>query len=295
MSPAENLFDNKFLQRLETLSLVTRKNVIGRQAGERRSARRGNSVEFADYRTYTTGDDFRKIDWNAYARLEKLFIKLYMEEQETTIHILIDASASMNWGEPNKFRLARQLAGAMGYLGLINFDRVAVGLCGPTLGSFLGPVRGRSAVWRLWEFLGGVESGGATDLNTSLRGLANRRPAPGVAIVISDFLSPSGYREGVSFLQNLRQEVTLIQVLSPDELDPTLDGDLRLIDVETGGIQEVSVTSSLLDEYRRRLAAFTADLEQFSRARAMNFLQVPSNVPLEDLVLRTLRRTGLVK
>lgn len=295
MSAAQGLFDNKFLQRLETLSLVTRKNVIGRQAGERRSARRGNSVEFADYRTYTTGDDFRKIDWNAYARLEKLFIKLYMEEQETTIHVLIDASASMNWGEPNKFRLARQLAGALGYLGLSNFDRVVVGLCGPTLGSFLGPVRGRSAVWRLWEFLSGAESGGATDLNASLRGLAGRRPAPGVAVVISDFLSPSGYREGVSFLQNLRQEVTLIQVLSPDELDPSLDGDLRLIDVETGAPQEVSITSSLLEEYRRRLAAFTTDLEEFSRARGISFLQVPSNVPLEDLVLRTLRRTGLVK
>lgn len=295
MSAAQGLFDNKFLQRLETLSLVTRKNVIGRQAGERRSARRGNSVEFADYRTYTTGDDFRKIDWNAYARLEKLFIKLYMEEQETTIHVLIDASASMNWGGPNKFRLARQLAGALGYLGLVNFDRVAVGLCGATLGSFFGPVRGRSAVWRLWEFLSSAESEGATDLNASLRGLAGRRPAPGAAVVISDFLSASGYREGVSFLQNLRQEVTLIQVLSPDELDPTLDGDLRLIDVETGAPQEVSVTSSLLEEYRRRLATFTTDLEEFSRARGISFLQVPSNVPLEDLVLRTLRRTGLVK
>jgi uncharacterized protein (DUF58 family) len=295
MTGATTLFATDFLHQLDRLHLASRKLAVGRTSGERRSARRGQSVEFADYKTYSPGDDYRRVDWNAYARLERLFLKLYVEEQETSLHLLIDASASMEWGEPTKFRLACQLAGALGYLALAGYDRASAGLVRAGLVSHIGPLWGRRSVWRLWSFLEGAEPRGEADLAAGLRALGRFRPAPGIAVVISDCLGPLSFLDGLTYLQAARQEVVLVQVLAPDELAPVLEGDLRLIDHETEAAQEVSAGPALLAAYQQRLAAHTGAIAAFCRDRAIPYLQVPSTLPVADLVLQSLRQAGVVR
>lgn len=289
------LFDAELLKRIERLSIVIRKSLAGRNAGQRRSPLRGSSVEFADYRNYTNGDDFRQIDWNAYARFERLYLKLFMEEQDTIVHVFVDTSRSMEWGTPVKSRLARQLGGALAYLGLTSFDSVGLGSLGAGMERYYPPVRGRGEIRRVFAFLEGLPASGETDLNRSLRDFGRYRRGPGIAFVISDFLVPGGYREGLSYLKAMGQEVIAIQVLSADEVSPELAGDLRLVDAETGQPQDVSVTPGLLRAYRERLAAYVGELEDFCRRREMAFLQVLSSDKADGVVARSLRRAGIVR
>ncbi len=289
------LFDPELLRRIEALSISVRKSLAGKNAGQRRSPRKGSSVEFADFRNYTRGDDFRQIDWNAYARLERLYLKLFMEEQDTTIHAFVDTSASMNWGSPSKSRLARQLAGALAYLGLASFDSVGLGCLGSGLSRYYPPVRGKGQIWHLFDFLEESPDGGETDLNRALREFGRYRKGPGISFLISDLMAPTGYREGLNFLRYLGQEVIVIQVLSPDEVSPALAGDLRLVDVETSQGQDVSITPGLLRAYRDRLSAYIAEAEDFCRRREMVFLQVLSTDQPDQVIARSLRRAGIVR
>lgn len=295
LSETDGLFDAELLKKIERLSIVARKSLAGRSAGKRRSPRRGSSVEFADYRNYTSGDDFRQIDWNAYARFERLYLKLFMEEQDTTVHAFVDTSRSMEWGTPSKARLARQLAGALAYLGLTSFDNVGLGSLGAGLERYYPPVRRRGEIWRIFEFLEGLPVADETDLNRSLRDFGRYRRGPGIVFVISDFLAPGGYREGLSHLRAMGQEVIAIQVLSADEVAPEMAGDLRLVDVESGLAQDVSVTPGLLRAYRERLAAYTGEIEDFCRRRESAFLQVLSSDKADEVVARSLRRAGIVR
>ncbi|GAW91880.1 DUF58 domain-containing protein [Calderihabitans maritimus] len=288
------LFDNEFLKKLEQLHIYTQRMLAGKLSGDRRSPKRGASVEFADYRNYTPGDDFRLIDWNAYARLEKLFLKMFVEEQDLIIHLFLDCSSSMACGEGRKERFARQVAGALAYLGLMSLEQVGVGGITTGLSHYLPPVRGREAVWKVWDFLESLPSGGQTDLNAALKGFARYRRRQGLAVVISDFLSPAGYREGLAYLQYLGQEVIVLQVLSPEELDPPLRGDLRLVDVETGEAEEISLTPQLLALYRKLLREYIDRLRNFCSSRNMTFLQLDSSMPLEDVILRSLPKVGVL-
>lgn len=289
------LLEPEFLTQLQRLRLVTRRPAQGQTAGERRSIRRGQSAEFADYRNYAPGDDFRRVDWNAFARLERLFLKLYVEEQEATLHVVVDATASMEWGKPSKFRLALQMAAALGYVALSRYDRASVSFGREGLVGFLGPLRGRPAVQRLWDHLSQAVPTGRGNLGQALSELARRRPAPGVTLVISDCLMPTDFLEGLGLLQKARQEVALIQILSPDELNPDLEGDLLLVDRESGHKQEIAATQGLLAEYARRLAEHTQLIGDYCGARAIPYIQVPSSLPLADVVVEALRRVGLVE
>lgn len=288
------LLEPGFVAQLERLRLLTRRPVRGRQAGDRRSSRRGSSAEFADYRNYAPGDDFRRVDWNAYARLERLFLKLYVEEQETTLTVALDASASMDWGEPSKFRLGLQLAAALGYVALRRFDRAAVAVVGGGAAGRFGPVQGRAAVHRLWRHLAGVAPGGGVDFGAALRDLARRRPSPGVTVAISDFLMPLDVLDALASLQAAGQDLALVQVLAPDELDPELEGDLLLVDRETGEQREVAVSQGLLADYARRLAAHTSAIAGWCARRAVPFVQVPSTAPVAEVVGHALCRAGVV-
>src|SRR5205814_2399725 len=165
---AQPLLDPQFLHRLEQLELVSRKIFLGRMKGERRSKRKGQSVEFADYRNYVIGDDLRHLDWNLYARLDKLFIRLFMEEEDLHVYILIDNSLSMDFGNPSKLHYARQVAAALGFIGLVNLDRVVVKAINNQLTQTLPAVRGRRSLWRLMDFLQKLEPAGPSDLRKSL-------------------------------------------------------------------------------------------------------------------------------
>jgi uncharacterized protein (DUF58 family) len=290
---SDALLSPDFLRRLERLRILSRRTFLGRQRGERRSPRRGASVEFADFRSYVPGDDPRYLDWNACARLSRLFLKLFVEEEDLYVTVLLDTSESMAFGEPSKARCAKQAAAAISYIALCSLDRLFVYGFAPRLGESVGPLRGRGCAPRFLGWLGGLPTGGGTDFVGALKALALRAAKPGVAVVISDFLAPD-YQAGLKALMQRRFDVTAIQVLAPEEMTPDLAGDLRLVDCETGETREISVTRSLLRGYQGRLAAFQDEFRRFCLRYRLNALDLTAADSFEDLALRALWRRRLV-
>ncbi len=313
-SKIENqLLEPDFLARLERLTLVSRRVYAGQMKGERRSSRRGASVEFADYRNYVPGDDLRRVDWNTYARLERLFLKLFVEEEDLTVHLLLDASRSMSFGEPAKLAYAQRVAAALGYIALCGFDRVtatllggagAAGLSDRSDGSdrsdkgraenHLPGVRGRAQVFRLFQFLGGARAGGSADLGGEFRRYALSAGRAGLAVLVSDFLDPA-YEEGLRALAARRFDVTVVHVLDRTEVEPDLVGDLRLVDSESGETREISVSPYLLGQYRKALEEFCDHLSGLCSRYGMDYIRTTTDVPFDELVLRTLRARGVVR
>jgi uncharacterized protein (DUF58 family) len=289
------VFDEDFLRRLERLNIAARRGRPGHLRGERRSPRRGVSLEFADFRSYSPGDDLRRVDWNIFARLERVLVKLYQAEEELTIHILLDTSASMDWGTPHKLTHARHTAAALGYLAVAGLDRALVTTlsAGQTRQSSL--FHGKHSLPRLLDFLVDGATTGQTNLNQSLTTFATRGRAPGPLFLVSDLLSPGGCDAGLLALAAARYEVAVIHLLAPDEVNPPLEGNLRLIDHETGQAREVSIDERLLRAYREHLAAWQATLHEQCTRRNITYLPVVSDQPFDDLILGTLRRAGLIR
>jgi uncharacterized protein (DUF58 family) len=291
----EPLLEPGFLARLEQLELVLRKIFLGRLKGERRSKRKGQSVEFADYRNYVVGDDLRFLDWNLYARLDKLFLRLFMEEEDLHFYILIDNSLSMDFGSPTKLRYAKQVAAALGFIGLVNLDRVVVEAFNDRLTQTMPAARGRRSLWRLLDFLGKVEPAGPSDLARSLRSFSIKCSGKGILVVLSDFMDKNGYEEALRYLIARQLDIYLIQILSQEEIDPDVTGDLKLVDVEDADEAEITVSGPLLRRYRENLAAYRAALHAFCTRRGVTCLFTSNQVAFDRLVLTYLRQRGLVR
>jgi uncharacterized protein (DUF58 family) len=287
--------DADTLQRLDNLVLITRKAMATGRPGRRRSPLAGSSMEFADYRRYAPGDDFRRIDWRAYARLERLFLRVFEAEENLTITILIDCSDSMQHGKPSKASLATTLAAALSYVALKCEDSVMVGALTDRLAAHRRTGSGKHAIWTVGEFLRRLPHAGTTDLNRALYELGRVVSGPGLTIVISDFLAPGGYQAGVRAVRQLRQEVALLQILAPDEIEPDLQGDWRLRDSEGIGSVEVSSTPAVIQAYRQRLLTYMQELASFAHAHAMTYAMIPSDTVLIDVVQRLLRQVEIVK
>jgi len=300
------LLTPELLRRLEQFQLLAARRAKSSSKGERRSRARGQSVEFADYRTYVHGDDFRYLDWNLYGRLERLFLKLYEEERELPVRIFLDASESMTFGEPRKFDFARQVAAAIGYVALSGFDRVSV-IPFPDLtnGADTDPgariaelaargalrsVRGKKSAIQFFRNLSTLTAGGAANLNEALRRGALETRQAGVAVVLSDFLDPAGYESGLTALVGRGFQVDLVQILAPDEISPTAFGDLRLVDSETGAMQEVTFGRFRLKAYRQTVQNFMQRLREYCKQRGISFFTASSNADLPDLLLKQLRQ-----
>ena len=290
-----DLLDPDFMRRLDQLVVLSRRVFRGVMKGERRSRKKGVSVEFADYRDYVPGDDLRFIDWNIYGRLDRLFLKLFMEEEDLFIHILLDTSRSMDFGNPSKLQVGRQVAAALGYIGLCGLDRVGVGAAASGESATFPSTRGRAQIWKLVRFLTGVHPGGTTDLAESIRRYFLHNRSRGVAILISDMLDPAGY-EGV-LKQLIYQDVDahVIHILSREELDPPVAGDLRLVDVETREATDVTANERLLATYRDNLTSFIGRVKRFATDRGITYTFAPTTMRFEQLVLESLRRGGLVR
>ena len=300
------LLTPELLRRLEQFQLLAARRAKSSAKGERRSRARGQSVEFADYRNYVHGDDFRYLDWNLYGRLERLFLKLYEEERELPVRIFLDASESMTFGEPRKFDFARQVAAAIGYVALSGFDRVSViPFPDPANDASTGPatriaelaargglrsVRGKKSAIQFFQNLGVLTAGGTANLNEALRRGALEARQAGVAVVLSDFLDPAGYESGLTALVGRGFQVDLVQILAPDELSPSTFGDLRLVDSETGAMQEVTFGRFRLKAYRQTVQNFMQRLREYCKSRGINFFTASSNTDLQDLLLKQLRQ-----
>jgi uncharacterized protein (DUF58 family) len=289
---ARGLFSSDFLVQLERLSLASRRTFRGRVKGERRSPRKGQSVEFSDYRQYGVGDDLRYVDWNIYSRLDRLHVKLFVDEEDLCLHLLVDASASMNFGRPTKLDYAVRLAAALGFVGLVNLERVGVGILRNKVSEGWPPVRGRTQFPALADFLSGVRPAGPTSLNDGLAGYALRAREPGLVVLLSDLLDPGGFETGLRALLERRFEVHVVHVLSPEELNPTLAGDLRLHDSETGEARELTFDGDALRAYRQRLHQFLERAETFCHAREIGYRRASTDVPVEEFMLAQLR--GLI-
>lgn len=292
------IFDEATLRKLEQLTLVAEHVRVGVMKGDRRSTKRGTSIEFADYRNYTKGDDLRRLDWNVYARLERPFIKLLEEEEDLAVHLLVDASSSMNWpatdSDENKMRYALKLAAAIGHIGLTTGDQMTVTLLQSGGDRSWGPYRGGQHSLRLFQFLESCTAGGITDINLSLRNYALYGRRPGLLFIISDLLSPNGYQEGLKALQARGYEIGIIQLLSPDEVEPPVSGDLKLIDIETGEDAELTLDPSTLDLYRERLQSWQNEIAAYCSTRHLHYIPVTTNLPWEQLVVQTMRQKGLL-
>ncbi len=320
------LLEPAFLAKLETLSLAAHRPRAGQMQGERRSTKRGTSVEFADYRDYARGDDLRRVDWNIYARLERPYVKLFEEEEDLAVHVLLDGSGSMDWGdgegetrrqgdketrgqgdketrgqgdkETNKWLYARRLAAALGVIALNGGDRLTITALSRSPSAIPNAqfaARGRGHTLRMLQWLAGLPAGGITDLNASLRAYALRGSRAGLLLLLSDLFSPGGYLDGLTALAARGHEIAILHLLSPDEIEPPLEGDLRLLDVETGDPQEVSIDGSLRDLYRRRLASWQDEIRAACRARDARYIPLVTDTPLEQAVLMELRQQGVVK
>lgn len=284
------LLDEEFLRKLEQLSLLARR--IRREAsrGENISIRKGASLEFSDYRLYQPGDDFRYLDWNIYSRLNRLFVKLFTAEENLTVHILIDTSRSMAFGNPSKLWYGGRLAAALGYLAVNNLDRVGVSAFAEGIEHSLQPVRQTSHVFTLFDYIAALKPSGRTNFNKTLTDYSLKTKRPGLAIVISDLLDPGGFVEGLQALVYRRFDVMVLQVLDENELSPTLRGPYRLVDGETEDETEVTLEPETITEYQARLTAYFQEVEDFCLSHDIEYLRTTTGIPFEDVVFTYLRR-----
>lgn len=292
----EELLPSTLMARLDPLDLASRKVFYGKLKGERRSKKRGQSVEFADHRSYVSGDDIRHIDWNIFARLDTLFLKLFLEEEDLALHVVIDASASSDCGNPSKFAFMQRAAMAMGYVGLVNLNRVAATAMGE--GAVLSSVRdlrGKRRVHDLARWMCSVDPGGSFSFREAAERIALSRRGKGIMLVFSDFFFKEGFETGLKLLKGRGYDVFCIQVLSPQEVEPDLVGDLRLRDVEDMDMAEITVSAPLLKRYKANLAAYCESLREFCARREMQLLTIRSDTPIESFILDSLRKRGVVK
>ncbi len=277
------------------MELVSRKIFRGRMKGERRSMRKGQSVEFADFRNYVPGDDLRFVDWNLYARLDKLFLKLFLEEEDLHFYTLIDVSESMNFGTPTKLQYAKQLAAALGYIGLCRSDRIKIEPLDPTTAAAAPVLRGRGNVWRMVEYLKSIEANSNVPLTDAVKNFCGRNTGKGVLVLITDLMDKSGYEEALKYLVARNLDIYVVHVLSQEEIDPDITGDLKLVDCEDADIAEISVSQRLIDRYRKTLATFIEQSRDFCSRRGIVYTMTSTERSVDRLVSRYLRQRGLLR
>jgi uncharacterized protein (DUF58 family) len=293
-APTDALFDAAFLSQLDRLALIARRPIAGEMQGERRSPRRGSSVEFADFRQYVPGDDFRQIDWNLYARAEKFFLKLFVAEEELTFHLLLDTSRSMDWGTPNKLRYAKQVAGAFGYIALSNLDRVTLHAFGQEREVRMPAQRSRRGAMPLFRFLQDLAPGTKADFAAVCQRYARTASTPGPLLLCSDLMD-ARWQEGLQALTSRRFEITVVHTLAPQEVAPELDGDVRLIDAEGGDPVDLTADLDLLRRYEEAVRGWREEVANYCAGHDIAYVPLETDFPVEELMLSLLRQRGIVR
>ena len=295
-------FDEEFLLKLERLAILSRQTISGQMQGERKSSKHGQSVEFADFRPYVSGDDFRRIDWNAYARLERFFIKLFIEEEDLTVHFLLDNSASMDWGNPDKFQFVIRAVGAIGYVVLAGLDRVTINTLGystnQNLQSPLKQIRGKNQAIKLFNHLQSIPIQKAFPSGRKLEILLHKyaeTAGNACPLLIFSDLMDDGWRPGIKHLAAAGFDITVLHILSPDEIDPNLDGEFRLIDRETNEFLEITADFSLNEQYRKNLSGWQSKWQSFCQSLGIHYLPVVTSIQLEQLLFAHLRQRGVLR
>lgn len=288
------LFDRDFRKKLEYLELIARRLVFGRLQAARQSVKKGASIEFQDFREYSPGDDPRTVDWSVYARHGELFIKLFRQEEELDLWVLLDASGSMDFGEPDKFDHARRIAAALAYIGMANMDSASVVPFTTELGAGQTRLRGRGRVFGLLDALVKYQAGGETDLVAAVRAFVARVRRPGLVVLISDFYGLDRVRQAVDQLRFFKHQIHIIQVASPWELDPPIRGELKLVDTESSRSEELTITDSMLRRYKRAFGELGKDLRRYSTSHSIGYSMSRTDQPFDEFLLDLLKRGGLL-
>lgn len=290
----ESAFDSDFLKKLEYLYIVSKKIFSGRIKAERRSTRRGVSVEFADYRNYTAGDDFRYIDWNAFARLDELLLKLYEEREDLHIYFLVDVSQSMTYGELPKLIYAKRVAAALAYIGLSNLDRIGITAFNTTDTTRLPTERGKGKIFTVLNFLDQINSTGETDLEHAFRNFVHFTKRRGLVVVISDLFDPKGFTAGLNMLKFQKHDLFVIHIIDEKEAEPNLLGDYHLVDVETNQLRPVTINENHIKRYQALFQKYCDDIDRYCTQREISLVRTMTKTPFEELILRIFRMGGFV-
>jgi len=291
----EALFDEEFQRRLEYLAIVSRRIYAGRMRAERRSKKTGSGIEFADYRDYAPGDDFRYLDWNVYQRTGRLLVRLFEEEEDLSVYVIVDTSRSMAMGDPPKLTYAKQVAAALGYVALANLDRVSILSFSDRMENRLAPTRGKNRIFKIFEFLKPLAADGTTSLADALKTFAAQNKRRGVAILISDLYDPAGFEDGINQLRYAKFEPYVLHVFDKKEVEPPLHGDVRLVDHETGDFREVTITPRVLAKYKEAHERYRKEIADFCGKKQVAYHPLTSDVPFDEAVLNVLRAGGLVR
>ena len=301
LTQPDSLLSPSFMHSLDRLDVMSRKILRGRMQGERRSKKKGQSVEFADYRSYVVGDDLRFIDWNLYARLDKLFLRLFMEEEDLSVSVVMDVTKSMDFGDPNKLLYAKRVAAALGYIGLTHYNRVSLYTFADTVTDMAQGMRGRRPIPRMLSFLEGQQAIEGEQVSGNLAAVCKRlamlQRQPGIIVLLSDFFDKGDMADALRYLGGDRHDVYAIQLLAPQEVDPAkgnILGDLRLRDIEDGDIAEVSVSPALIRRYKANLQAYCQHVREQCLKRGVAYMISETDVPFETLILKYLRQRGLL-
>ena len=289
---AERIFDQDFFNKLNNLAIAMNARMSYGMSGGRKSSAKGSSVEFSDYREYIPGDDIRRIDWSAYGRLDRLYIKQFMEEKEGVFQIFVDASKSMTFGEPPKTRQALQLAGALAYLVLNNLDRVYVSQMQEGTLQLGKGLAGRQAFQRIMDELERMEFDGGTDLNRAI--MARQYPGSGASIVISDFLDENGIEPALKYLRYKKQQIILIQILARQELAIEGEGVVNLLDMETGEEVRLTLNRSTVEQYEIALQNMQNRLKELAKKYEASYIQMAADEPLDRFLFDTICNQGMI-
>jgi uncharacterized protein (DUF58 family) len=291
----DDLFDDEFQRKLDYLALVSRRVFAGRMRAERRTKKSGSGVEFADHREYQPGDDFRYLDWNIYQRFDRLLLRLFEEEEDLAIYFIVDASASMAFGDAKKLRYAKRICAALAYVGLANLDRVSIVSTSDKVMDRMPQTRGKARIFKVFRFLKELEPAGITDLEASLKSFVAQNKRRGLAVLISDLYDPAGFERGINVLRYNKFDPFVVHIVDPLEARPKLHGDVLLYDCETGDEREVTVTQKVLDRFHEVHRVYTEEIARFCTGRQVPYIQADVDVPFDELILRVFRRGGFLR
>ncbi|MCC6647815.1 MAG: DUF58 domain-containing protein [Polyangiaceae bacterium] len=284
------LLDPAFLHELEVLRRRLDVRARSGGVGERATSRRGGSAEFQDHRPYAPGDDPRRIDWSVMARTGEAFIKLFRAEEDAVVRLLVDASASMRFGDPEKLGVAKKLAAGLGYMALRRQERAQLWITSAERARPSSPVRGRAGVAPLLEALSSLEADGSAELSRAIDAVVRTSPRPGMLAIFSDFFDPGPVLASLSRARAAGHAVCLVQIVSPEEEEPELEGDLCLVDAETQAEVELTADADALDAYAARFRGLCEELRGFARGRGASYVRARTDAALEDVIRRVVDR-----
>ena len=291
----DDVFDDAFQRKLDYLAIVSRRLFSGRMRAERRTKKSGSGIEFVDHREYHEGDDLRYLDWNLYQRFGKLLIRLYEEEEDLAIYLIVDTSTSMGFGDGQKLKQAKKLAAALAYVGLANLDRVSVVAANDRVETTMQPARGKQRIFKVLNFLRPLQAQGTTSLGDAMKAFVAENKRRGLAVILSDLYDPEGFERGINVLRFNKFEVLVIHLVDKTEARPALLGDVRLYDVETGEEREVTVTPKLLSRFAEAYDAYIAEIAHFCKKKQVGYFTADVAVPFDETVLRVFRRGGFLR